>query len=217
MVRKVEKKTIKKAIKKVVKKVIAPKSTRLEDVKRLIDGANKTAMYDWLVGLDSPGPTPRDAGYYRLLYLLAKEFKMKYMADLGTCEGVSAMCMAKGNPEGFVYSLDIVNKLDSRCAQSNVAYIYEDAVLLSSDSDYDFLDLLFIDVEHEPASMEKAFKAWEKYLLKDSVILFDGVSWNKRPQMWEWWASFTPEGYHKLYSLELHSLEDAGMGILIKK
>ena len=50
-----------------------------------------------------------------------------------------------------------------------------------------------------------------------SIIILDGINWNKFGPMTEWWSSFNPEGYIKITDIGLHPLEDAGIGILIKK
>ena len=195
-----------------------PERDLCSEVDSLIQQAISEPMYSWLVGLDSPGPTPRDAGYYRFLYLAAKYFKFWKMVDLGTCEGVSAMCMAKGNPNGRVLSVDVKDKLDKRCAMENVDYYKGDALNNDlKDSDRES-ELLYIDIEHTPETMESAFKIYSPYVVKGGIIVLDGVLWKgASDKMPEWWENFNPKGYEKITSLELHSLEGAGTGILIKK
>lgn len=194
----------------------------MDEVKDIIEIAKKENMYEWLVGLDSPGPTPRNAPYYRLLYLLAKEFSFKVMVDLGTCEGVSAMCMARGNPKGEVYTVDRHDKVDDRCKHDNITYFIADAIQENDEIVMSpipkNIELLYIDIEHTPKSMEMAFERYEKSLLRNAIVILDGVTWQgASDKMPEWWENFNPEGFYKHDDVELHPLENAGTGILIKK
>ena len=212
----VKKKTTEK---KTPKKQDTPKEFNslpiIEKVKELIAKVLPEPMYDWLVGLDSPGPTPRDAAYYRLLFELAKEFKPEKMVDLGTCEGVSAMCMAKGNPEGRVYTIDRKDKLDQRCKQDNVSYLILDAIDNTKWVEEN-IGLLYIDIDHTPESMQKAFEIYAPCVVQGGIIVVDGVMWKGASDaMPAWWEGFNPEGYEKITEVGLHSLEGAGSGVFI--
>lgn len=193
----------------------------LQKVQDIVDIVIGQPMPDWLVGLDSPGPTPRDAAYYRLLFEIGQQLKLSTMVDLGTCEGVSALCMAKGNPDGRVYTVDLKNKVDARCRRENIEYVIGDAISEETEEEQtavpENIDLLYIDIVHTPEAMEKAFDIWTKEMTSGAIIILDGVLWKgASDDMPAWWEGFKPEGFLKETYVDLHSLEGAGTGILIK-
>ena len=67
---------------------------------------------------------PRDDPYYRFLWWLVVFMQPQLLVDLGTCEGVSAMCLAEGNPKGVVVSIDRDPvKLCREILRPNVQYL----------------------------------------------------------------------------------------------
>ena len=126
------------------------------------------------------------------------------------------MCMARGNPKGTVHTMDVKNKVDERCFMPNILYLTGDALKDGIEGLTD-IQLLYIDIVHTPEAMLGAFDIWTSGMTPGAIVVMDGVLWRgASDEMPAFWEDFTPEGWEKITSVDLHALEGAGTGILIK-
>jgi len=146
------------------------------------------------------------APYYRFLYLLAKEMKPQVMVELGTREGIGAMCMAEGNPDGRVIAIDNnLRELHPKCIKPTIKYVKQDSL-----KEYNIIDIgiLFIDTEHNGRALLE-YEAWKDKMDKGGVILFDDINFGG--EMKEFWQGFNPEGQ----KIDLPELHGSGFGAVI--
>lgn len=163
------------------------------------------AVPEWLRGMyDS------HFAYYRFFYLLAQRLKPKLSVELGTFIGMAAMCLAKGNPDGLVVSIDITHaELDDRCRLTNVEFRLRDS--LQVDEDLQNIDLLYVDAEHTETKPRLEFEAWQPRLAPGALVFFDDIEWAE--DMRRFWANFHPLGYEKMEFQALHA--PAGFGVIV--
>lgn len=174
------------------------------NIKEIAQQAMKLTIPEWMK-VDIKGNYGQ-APYYRFLYLLAKEMKPLYMVELGTMEGLGAMCMAKGNPDGNVIAIDKnIKDLHPACIMPNVEYLKQNS--LDESRIYD-IGILFIDTEHNGRALFE-YEAWKGRMAKGGVILFDDVNLNTDMKIF--WQEFNPEG-QKIDLLELHG---SGFGAVV--
>jgi len=146
------------------------------------------------------------APYYRFLYLLAKEMKPQVMVELGTMEGLGAMCMAKGNQDGQVMAIDKnIKDLHPACIMPNVQYLRQDSLDECNIRD---IDILFIDTDHNGRALFE-YEAWKGRMAKGGVMLFDDVNLNT--EMKVFWHEFNPEGQ----KIDLPELHGSGFGAVV--
>ena len=173
------------------------------DLLAFCEGAEKVKLFDWLM-IDAC----RVALYYRFLYLFCYRMCPSLMVELGTCEGVSSMCMAMGNPGGKVITIDNnPSAILEKCRRSNIKYLTGDSVA-SPFEPISNIDLLYIDTNHNGRALQE-FNHWRPRLNKNALVLFDDVYLNY--DMEKFWTSFKPEGPIKC-DLPLHG--KCGFGAL---
>jgi predicted O-methyltransferase YrrM len=129
--------------------------------------------------------------YYKLFWLIAKEFKPKFSVELGTYRGVTAGHIAVGNPDGLVYTVDwhrdAADKVHQKCAIAmdghypTLSYIngcsWDVAVVqrVASMSKVHPIDILYIDAWHW---YEYAKKEWDLYtpmLADEALVVCDDI------------------------------------------
>jgi len=174
------------------------------NLKEIAHTATKISIPEWMK-VDIPGNHGK-APYYRFLYLLAQRMKPPVMVELGTMQGLGAMCMAKGNPDGRVIAIDKnVADVHPACIMPNVKYLKQDSLQEYNVND---IGILFIDTEHNGRALLE-YEAWKDRMAKGGVILFDDITLNQ--EMREFWEGFNPEG-QKIDLLELHGF---GFGAVV--
>lgn len=146
--------------------------------------------------------------YYRFLFLLARKLRPWIAVELGTWYGLSALALAKGNPDGQVLTIDNQDQVWTQCRAHNVRFEHADSIHYGPKPER--IELLFIDTEHNGQRPQAEFEAWLPHLRHGAVVLFDDVDLNE--DMRGWWKYFQPEGALKL-DLPLHG--NAGFGALI--
>lgn len=155
--------------------------------------------------LKSPGV---EAHYYRYLYRLAKEQKPRVSVELGTHSGISAACIAEGNPDGRVVTVNHHEQLREECRRPNVTYLLQDSY---ADVPVESIDLLFIDTDHDGIRPKNEFLKHSSKVTPGGVVLFDDV--NLFDCMRKFWAEFNPEGWIK-FILPVHG--NAGFGGMVR-
>lgn len=131
----------------------------------------------WYVGHTQP--------YYRLFYLIAKEFKPRLTVELGSWQATAAAHFAVGNPAGRVVTVDIhkddkpaqqrtieaANKLD------NLTYINKWTWDAADDiSKLGKIDILFIDAWHDYVYAKKEWDLYSKLLSDTALIIADDIT-----------------------------------------
>ena len=147
--------------------------------------------------------------YYAFLNLVAAELKAPLMVELGSWQGVSAFCMAKGNPAARVVSIDIEpGHLLADTQLPNIEFVKADSL---PPTYLPGIGLLFVDTIHDGKRPEEEFWAWRDLLGPEAVVLFDDVTLTQ--EMRDWWPGFHPAGFEKVEDLPVHG--NAGFGALV--
>lgn len=186
-----------------------------DNLTDLIAEAVQEEMPEWLQGFDSPGPTPRDAGYYRLLAKLGERGGL--MLDLGTAEGVSAMCMAKAGKAQVLSVGNDLSKIDPRCKLEGIGFVEGDALTFVREALDEVPDVVFLDLDSEAGYDDQIIHMLAGCMQKKgSLIIVDDVTWPKIRGYAEWWSALSYPGWEKVTVIDLHSRENAGLGILVR-
>ena len=147
------------------------------------------------------------AHYCRFLYFLTKTLKSKVCLEIGTWKGMSSACLASGNPEGKVYTIDINHQVyDKICALPNVIAVLQGDPRINM---IEKIDILFIDAEHEAKATADHFEKWLPFLNKGAIVMFDDIFLND--SMKNFWEGFKPEG--EKFELKAHG--NAGFGVVL--
>jgi len=156
--------------------------------------------------LKSPGVP---AHYYRFLYTFTKEYKPALCVELGTHTGISALCMAEGNPQGQIVTLDVNSYLRNECKRPNIEYWLQDS-LLPLKRPLSNVDMLFVDTVHNGTRPRNEYYYWLQYMNPEGVIFFDDIY--LFDEMKKFWQEFSPMEGEK-FDLPIHGA--AGFGVVI--
>lgn len=172
--------------------------------------------------MDDMGIIGHTNPYYRMFWLIAKEFKPKFSVELGTYRAVAAGHLAVGSPEGVVYTIDIHNdaadKVHQRAAIAmdehypNLSYLngwtWDDHIVkrVADRAAVTPIELLFIDAWHW---YEHAIREWHLYspmLADEALVICDDISDNptSTKEMARFWDEVR-SGYENFRTTGLHS------------
>lgn len=194
----------------------------LKDIQALIDEALEDkptgnplldSRYDWYtqkVAHTNP--------YYRLFYLIAKQFKPDFVVELGSYRATAAAHFALGNPAGQVVTIDMHKdpaQVDDKaaCIQTaqqidNLRYINKCTV--DNMPEYGFecasddvkavgkpIDVLFIDAWHAEQYVKREWELYSPLLADSALIICDDLFDNAGhfPGMERWWDSLQGEKF----------------------
>ena len=119
--------------------------------------------------------------YY--LTLIAKEFNVKNIAEVGTAQGLQFYSFAKylrdsNVEEGHVWSCDIIDVRNEECAQQfsdNTTFCLGDSGALSQQLSMtnSKIDLFYIDANHERGAVIKDVSNLKRFQHDDTIWIFD--------------------------------------------
>jgi predicted O-methyltransferase YrrM len=177
------------------------------DAKRIIDVVDLENIVSRQedASLQCPGV---DAHYYRFFYRLAELIKPEFTLELGTHTGISAACLAVGNPEGLVVTINNKNQLLAECKRDNIIYLIQDS--LTKVVQNKKIDILFIDTDHDGKRCLEEYRLYKNCMSENSVIFFDDIY--LLDCMKTFWDNFIPERGQK-FELNIHGA--AGMGVVL--
>lgn len=153
----------------------------------------------------------KPAHYYRFFFRLMETIKPEFTLELGTSFGHSSACMADGNPDGIIVTVNYRNELRDECRRTNVVYMLQDSLVAVNVIASKKIDVLFIDTDHDGIRPRAEFDLYKGRVAKDGLVFFDDIELNQ--EMKDFWAAFNPEGWEKL---EIPAHGEAGFGCLIK-
>ena len=179
----------------VVESRMIMKSEALEAIVRSQEDAS----------LRSPGV---EAHYYRFLYRLAQETKPRLSLELGTHTGISAACLAEGNPDGKVVTVDIAPFVRDDCRRSNIQYQTQDS--LTPIRFIEPIDILFLDTNHDGVHPLQEYLLYKDFMSPNGVIFFDDIFLLEC--MKKFWEAFIPERGEK-FEIPVHG--GAGFGVVL--
>lgn len=157
--------------------------------------------------LKSPGV---EAHYYRFFYWLFDQIRPALTLELGTHTGISAACMAEGNPNGLVITVNNHEELWEKCRRPNVEYRIHDSLVPIQPQR--LINVLFIDTEHDGIRCLNEFNLYQGWMAEDGIVFIDDIT--LFPCMREFWEKFNPVGWEK-FDIPAHG--DAGFGCLIRR
>ncbi len=132
--------------------------------------------------------------YHRLLFRLVNHFQPKNMLELGTSLGISAMYQGAAQKdakfitlEGSMKLADIAKrnledmKLNVQVVTGNFDDTLEDVV-----KDFNQLDYVFFDGNHQKEATLRYFKICLEKISNDGLFIFDDIHWsNPMEEAWE--------------------------------
>jgi predicted O-methyltransferase YrrM len=149
-----------------------------------------------------------EAHYYRFFYRLAELIKPEFTLELGTHTGISAACLATGNPEGLVVTINNKQQLNNECRRDNIIYLIQDS--LTKIVQNKKIDILFIDTDHDGIRCMEEYKLYKDSMAENGIIFFDDIY--LLDCMKTFWNNFIP-AFGKKFELNVHGT--AGMGVIL--
>lgn len=150
----------------------------------------------------------KPAHYYRYLYFLAHALKPKLCVELGTWHGFSSACLADGNAESKIITIDKDSVLHKDASRPNVEYWIQNGTMILKRK-IENIDILLIDAEHDGSCL-KEYRFWMPRMKNKSIVLFDDINLNDA--MKAFWKSFDPIAGQK-FDLPIHG--EAGFGAVL--
>lgn len=146
--------------------------------------------------------------YYRYLFALSNHLKPKVIVEIGTWKGISALCLALGNPKAKILTVDLNDYKQKGVEEQNVKYCFGSLPTI-----YESIDLLFIDGEHTFDFCNRETNAYLSRMSNTSIILYDDINLNDEMKAF-WQELVIPNG--EKVTLPIHG--EAGFGaVIIKK
>jgi len=187
----------------------------IRDLSELCDVPNE--IYNSIIKQESIHP--EKATYYRFLYQLSKKIKPYLCVELGTNRGIAAACLALGNPDGKVITIDIKDKKKFEgCLRPNIDFWIQDS-LAPLKYNLENIDILFIDTSSKGSRNKIEYDHWIPYMRKGGLVLIDDIhivediNGNITTDfMSDFWFDFKPKGTK--IQLPLHGKNGFGAIIL---
>ena len=128
------------------------------------------------------------SNYYRPFQALTQIAQPEITVELGTCGGGAAFHLAKGYPEGKVYTVDIdynshtrtVDRALDRCP--NLHFMLDDSIEVAAKFAEQSVGIIFVDTTHTYHRTLAEYLAWKDKLKPEGVFIFDDI---RRPRMRE--------------------------------
>jgi len=147
------------------------------------------------------------AHYYRFFYFLTTKFKPSVILELGTDTGISIACLAGGNPNSKIYTVDHTNHLNRNFIKDNVKYLNQDSL---KPIDIKNIDILFIDTNHDGIRVYEEYMFYKNKMSENGIIFFDDIYLTEA--MKYFWINLVPEKGFK-FDLDIHG--KAGFGVIL--
>lgn len=169
--------------------------------------------YDWYTNhVAHPNP------YYRLFYHIAKEFKPKFVVELGSYRATAAAHFAMGNPQAQVVTIDmhkdpaqvndkatcleVARHIDNlryinKCTVDNMPEYGVECAIEDVKAYKQKIDILFIDAWHTEKYVKREQELYFPLLNNPALVICDDL-FNAGGQfagMEEWWASLPGEKF----------------------
>lgn len=132
--------------------------------------------------------TSKSRKYARLLYNIAQYFKPAVMLELGTSLGISTMYIAKGNPDGKMFTIEgsetvaaIAGSNFQKLSLNNIKQYTGnfDSILFLVLKEIKKVDFVFFDGNHQKEATIRYFEQCLAFADNDSVFIFDDIRWSK--------------------------------------
>lgn len=179
-----------------------------------IDTLDETRPAWLLERLEEPD---QDSRYYRFLYELSSILRPSLTIETGTRNGISAIHLALGNPDGKVVTVDIDPQAKVRVDSEkirNLTAVTSDSVkavprILALAGSH--ADIVFFDSDHRYDVISSEYTAYRPLVKLGGIMLFDDIHLN--PEMKRFWDRLADP---KLELNHLHKLRGAGFGAAVK-
>jgi predicted O-methyltransferase YrrM len=133
--------------------------------------------------------------YSRLLFRIAKYYQPKLVIELGTSLGITTAYLSKGAPLSKIISVEGSNSV-AEIAESNFNKLgcnniqlirgNFDVLLPQILREIFFVDLAFIDGNHQFQPTMNYFKQFLSKAKNDTILIFDDIHWSKEMEKaWE--------------------------------
>lgn len=133
--------------------------------------------------------------YNRLLYRIIQYYRPKTLVELGTSLGLSSLYLAKGNPQGRLYTIEgcpktaaIALEQFQRLGADNIEPLLGsfDAVLPGLINGLQQIDFVFFDGNHRKEPTLNYFEQCLALAHANSIFVFDDIHWSEEMQeAWE--------------------------------
>lgn len=199
-----------------IKKLIKQSLTMGDIGHPLMDNYYK--WYERLTGHPNP--------YYKLFYLLSKEFKPEFVVELGSYRAGASGHFAVGHPQATIVTIDMHKDMPQQfpdkaaCIEAmkvipNLTYINKCTVDNMPEYGYECarnevvefthkqIDILFIDAWHHEKYVKREWELYSPLLADVALVICDDVAnmADGFKGMEEWWNDFP---YQKFLNNEVH-------------
>ena len=138
----------------------------------------------------------------RLLFQLSRHYAPKNILEFGTSLGVGTYCLAKGNPEGQVVSIDACANTQAVARRMLERMKVENCTLINSTFDEylaqipkEIFDLVFIDGHHDGEALLRYLEALKDNTHDDTIFILDDIRWSA--SMFDAWQKIIDDSaYH---------------------
>jgi predicted O-methyltransferase YrrM len=128
----------------------------------------------------------------RLLFQISRYYAPKNILEFGTSLGVGTYCLAKGNPEGKVVSIDACANTQAAARRMLEITKVDNCTLINSTFDEylvqkpkEIFDLVFIDGHHDGKALLRYLEALKDNTHDDTIFILDDIRWSA--SMFEAW------------------------------
>jgi len=149
-----------------------------------------------------------EAHYYRFFYRLTELMRPELTVELGTHSGISAACLAAGNPEGLVITINNKDQFQRECIRPNIIPMIQDSLILPKLDKK--INILFVDTDHNGKRCMEEYKLYKDLMAENGIIFFDDIYLFEC--MREFWVNFIPK-FGQKFDLNIHG--GAGMGVVL--
>lgn len=169
------------------------------------------SYYKWYAQL-----TAHQNPYYKLFYLIAKEFEPNFVVELGAYRAGGAGHFAVGNPKSLVATIDMHKDMPQQADDKaaclrhsrmipNLFYINKCTVDNLPFNNYGYecaiddikaynkpIDILFIDAWHDEKYTKREWELYSPLLADEALVICDDLTNNagQFAGMEEWWEAF---------------------------
>jgi predicted O-methyltransferase YrrM len=152
----------------------------------------------------------------RLLFQISRHYAPKNILEFGTSIGVGTYCLAKGNPQGNVVTIDACTNTQAVARRMLQRTKVENCTLINSTFDEylvqnpkEIFDLVFIDGHHDGEALLRYLEALKNNTHDDTIFILDDIRWSA--SMFDAWQKIIADS-------EFHvTMDFFRMGIILRR
>ena len=152
----------------------------------------------------------------RLLFKISRYYSPKNILEFGTSLGVGTYCLAKGNPEGKVITIDACTNTQDAARRILESAKVENCTLINStfveylaQNPKEIFDLVFIDGHHDGEALLRYLDALKNNTHDDTIFILDDIRWSA--SMFDAWQKIIADPKYHV------TMDFFQMGMLVRR